>query len=33
MTDRPTATIKTGDLTVKYSHVATPDTKYNQEGE
>ena len=33
MTDRPTATIKTGDLTVKYSHVATPDTKFNAEGE
>jgi len=33
MTDRPTATIKTGDLTVKYSHVSVPDTKYNQEGE
>ena len=33
MTDRPTATIKTGDLKVKYSHVATPDSKFNAEGE
>jgi len=33
MTDRPTATIKTGDLTVKYSHVSVPDTKFNAEGE
>tara|TARA_R110002051_G_scaffold309328_1_gene381860 strand:- start:1962 stop:2480 length:519 start_codon:yes stop_codon:yes gene_type:complete len=33
MTDRPTATIKTGDLRVKYSHVSKPDTKFNAEGE
>ncbi len=33
MTDRITASLKTGDLTVKYSHVSKPDTKFNAEGE
>tara|TARA_S200002703_G_scaffold48669_1_gene41985 strand:- start:230 stop:766 length:537 start_codon:yes stop_codon:yes gene_type:complete len=33
MADRITASLKTDDLTVKYSHVSKPDTKYNAEGE